>query len=618
MNSPNYNFFLNKYLLILSILLSINSYALDIKSSSYYDETDNLNITQIINLKESWKSKNRSFFSQNSQIHPIWVKINPSLYKSKDFLYIESESLYICELFQVKEQRVIQQSHLGMNACKHTNTIDISSKFIALNKDADTLYIQMQAIATLSASLHLLSKEEVLKKSELTTLSNGFFFGILLFLLISNFVLYIYTRFKAYIPYLVYILGLLLYFLLIDTQYVHQLWPYDMVSLAPIFQFTISLTYIGMFTFPLVLLNISEKYPKIYKIVVLILLLLGLMEVCLIYLLSVMNFELYNFIYVIESIIIIFLFFIFLFLSLHLAIKGNKLALYYFMAWSVLFLGLINYLVQYSLFVDNLSLAQNVFRLSVVVEGFLFSFILAFRIKELEKRKEEYEKNILQKNYNKKMGTILNEVSHQWRQPLNAINAIIFEQIVHDKKPQKEQWLETLTEIENLTSYLSNTIEDFQYPYDASALNKDFSLEESISQALQVVSRNLNDIQVLSEVDSSILLHGSQNHFVQVLLIIVNNAVNALNLVEGKKTISIKVSKDSNTVIISIQDNAGGISKDIQETLADPFVTSKEEKGNKGIGLHMAKKILENNFDASLEISSLDSGTQCLIKLTYE
>jgi len=610
--------FLTKCLLLFSILFSINSYASDIKSSSYSDETNSLNITQILNSKVNWKIQTTNLFSKNSQVHPIWVKINLNLYQSTDFLYIQSESLYICELYQVRDRGVIKRAHLGMNAFKHTDDIDISSKFIALDEGTDTLYIKLQAISALSASFHLLSKEEVLKSSEFKTLSDGLFFGILLFLLISNLVLYIYTRFKAYIPYLVYILGLLLYFLFIDTQYVHQLWPYDMVSLSPIFQFSMSLTYMGMFVFPLVLLNISTKYPKTYRLVFLILLTLGLMEVSLIYLLSIMNFELYNLVYTIETVIVIFLFFILLFVSLHLAIKGDKLAMYYFMAWSVLFVGLINYLVQYSFFVDNLSLAKNIFRLSVVVEGFLFSFILAYKMKELEKTKMEFDKNIVQKNYNKEMGTILNEVSHQWRQPLNSINAIIFEQIVQDKRPQKEEWIEILTEIENLTSYLSNTIEDFQYPYDASPLNENFSVEQSIENALQLVSRNLNEIKISSNIDSSILLHGSQNHFVQVLLIIINNSVNALNLIQGLKTISIKVSKELNTVIISIQDNADGMPQHIQETLGDPFVTSKAEGGNKGIGLYMAKKILENNFNASLEVSPLNTGTQCLIKLTHE
>jgi len=607
-----------KYLLFLLLIFSSSSYAQNVKSLNYLDDTSHLTISQVMHLSQEWQHIETTHFVQNAQIDPIWIKLELKTYKAKDFFHIQSESLYLCDLFQVKDQHIIKQAHLGMNAYKHTPDLYISSHFIPLGKGVDTLYLRVQAIPSLSISFDFLSKAQALKHAELNTLSNGLFFGILLFLLLYNLILYLYTKFQPFLPYLVYLIGLLLYFLFIDTQYIHTLWPYETLSLGPFFQFSISLSYIGMFLFPLVLLNISTKYPKMYKVLVVMLLILVAMEVSLAYLWYVLDFELYNFLYVYESVLVIALFITLLILSLHLALKGDKLALYYFLAWSILFVGLGNYIVQYTFSVDNLFLAQQFFRLSVVIEGLLFSFILAYRIKELEILEVEYEKSILQRTYNKEMGTMLNEVSHQWRQPLNAINALIFEQVVQDKRPEKEAWIKTLNEIEDLTSYLSNTIEDFQYPYEALDLNEDFLLHMGIDKALQLLSTRLKGVNVsTTDVDTALQVNGSMNHFTQVLLILLNNALNAYSMDQTSKTLIFKATKLLDVITVEIEDNAGGIADEITERLGDPFVTSKEEHGNKGIGLYMAKKILENNFNATLEIVSTKNKTRCLIRLAH-
>ena len=97
--------------------------------------------------------------------------------------------------------------------------------------------------------------------------------------------------------------------------------------------------------------------------------------------------------------------------------------------------------------------------------------------------------------------------------------------------------------------------------------------------------------------------YGISNELSQVLLIILSNAKDELKNIE-KPLIKIRTSKTPAEVIIEIEDNAGGI-KNIN-SLFKAYKTSKEE--GTGIGLFMAKEIIENTFAGKIEAKNIKKG----------
>jgi signal transduction histidine kinase len=98
-----------------------------------------------------------------------------------------------------------------------------------------------------------------------------------------------------------------------------------------------------------------------------------------------------------------------------------------------------------------------------------------------------------------------------------------------------------------------------------------------------------------------------------VLLNILSNAKDALlerNITHAN--IIITLSQEQNAAVVSIKDNAGGISPDIIEKIFDPYFTTRPQ--GTGIGLYMSKMIIENNMKGKLYVKNTTEGAEFIIE----
>jgi signal transduction histidine kinase len=91
--------------------------------------------------------------------------------------------------------------------------------------------------------------------------------------------------------------------------------------------------------------------------------------------------------------------------------------------------------------------------------------------------------------------------------------------------------------------------------------------------------------------------------------VIENICKNAMDAIEGKGTINIKVTNNSNIVIIDIRDSGKGIPKSKFKTVFKPGYTTKERGW--GLGLSLTKRIIEEYHNGKIFIpeSELGNGT---------
>lgn len=103
----------------------------------------------------------------------------------------------------------------------------------------------------------------------------------------------------------------------------------------------------------------------------------------------------------------------------------------------------------------------------------------------------------------------------------------------------------------------------------------------------------------------------------QVWIIIINNAMDELMKIDKfeNRRLDINITNNDNKIIITFKDNAGGIPQDIIEHLFEPFKGTKKSSGM-GIGLSIAKKIIDDQNDATIEAYNEDDGAVFKVTLT--
>ena len=100
-------------------------------------------------------------------------------------------------------------------------------------------------------------------------------------------------------------------------------------------------------------------------------------------------------------------------------------------------------------------------------------------------------------------------------------------------------------------------------------------------------------------------INGYENEFTQIILVILNNALDNQEITNKTNFhIDIKVEETSDSYLITISDNGGGIPSHIIDKIFEPYFSTKFKKEGSGIGLYMAKMIIEQSMHGKINVES--------------
>lgn len=218
------------------------------------------------------------------------------------------------------------------------------------------------------------------------------------------------------------------------------------------------------------------------------------------------------------------------------------------------------------------------------------------------------------------MGEMISMIAHQWRQPLSNITLQIANlQLKHmlDKERRCKDVDDALGNISDTIIYLSDTVDDFQTYFRPNKEMVTIEIHELFQRALNFVQSRVQDseIKISIKKDNQIVLKIYINELIQVILNILNNAIDAHNEVKPKEPfIVMSATSDDEYIYISITDNAGGISEEHLVHLFEPYYSTKSKNGT-GLGLYMSKMIIEKQFGGEIDVQTSNSGSIFIIKI---
>ncbi|MEO1953628.1 MAG: ATP-binding protein [Campylobacterales bacterium] len=243
-------------------------------------------------------------------------------------------------------------------------------------------------------------------------------------------------------------------------------------------------------------------------------------------------------------------------------------------------------------------------------------------VKKLEEEIKENQKKdrlLMEQSKLAQMGEMMNMIAHQWRQPLNVVAASALNlSLLNSIGALDDEELEKTTSfIQEQVQKMSETINDFM-EFNKETAQDEIMLSESVNNVKKMIMSQLinRSIKLEVDLDNSIKVFHNKTSVEHSIMNIVGNARDAYDDYEGDKEKVIKVytKEDETHISLFIEDNAGGIPKDIINKIFNPYFTTKEQGKGTGIGLYMTKKMIEEVEGSSISVESENGKTVFQIK----
>ncbi len=233
------------------------------------------------------------------------------------------------------------------------------------------------------------------------------------------------------------------------------------------------------------------------------------------------------------------------------------------------------------------------------------------------------ERLLLMQSRQAQMGEMLSMIAHQWRQPLAIINALVGKMLLLEmfKEQPDEKVSESLKQIEDQSLFLSRTITDFRDFFRTDKPKEVIACSKLIANAMSLIDHAVktHSLHFTTTLNSDPVINTYANEILQVLITLIKNSLDAFdeNPIE-EKHLEIRVDEEEDRVVISVQDNAGGIAPDIIGEIFSPYFTTKQGDKGTGLGLYMAKMVVEEHCHGSLSVESEGGMSTFKISLPIE
>jgi len=207
------------------------------------------------------------------------------------------------------------------------------------------------------------------------------------------------------------------------------------------------------------------------------------------------------------------------------------------------------------------------------------------------------------------LGEMLQNIAHQWRQPLGSLMMIIqsFQTKMELGKLSYDFVEQKVDDALLLSQNMSNTLDDFQNFFSPNKDKTNFKIKDCVEHSVELSKYLIEkeNIKLNLVIIDDLEIYGFYNELSHVILNIISNSKDALKEKEENKLIKIVIKKFRNKARINIYDNGGGIDENVIPQVFEPYYTTKYKSAGTGVGLYMSKQIIEKHMHGIIKCKNV-------------
>jgi two-component system NtrC family sensor kinase len=222
------------------------------------------------------------------------------------------------------------------------------------------------------------------------------------------------------------------------------------------------------------------------------------------------------------------------------------------------------------------------------------------------------------------IGQLVAGIAHELNNPLASASSLIQTDIemIQEQAEKRQIDEELLKDLAYSVKELNKTKEIVKsildLSRDAQTYVEDVDVNAVIDEALQVLQNQYKMMEVTIEkhYDPHLpTIQGNFSNLGQVLINIINNALQALPDGRGKISLFTSCKQHTESMVVECRDDGVGIPPDIMKDIFKPFFTTKEVGKGTGLGLYISYEIIKKHKGEIRVSSEVGKGTTFTIEL---
>jgi len=493
--------------------------------------------------------------------------------------------------------------HLAPLAIAAGETIEVVARF--------------ETIAGLQTLLQVYSRKSFTVFSDIESLCLGLIYGILLTFILYNLIFHKSVRDKSFLFYSIAGFFIIIYLLGINGSLYQFGLPIDFMITSMIYHMSLRINLVFILLFSIYFFDLKNQ-SKLFYFKFLILIVVT----------TILAISFFGMLVDKQPFIPMKIQFVINFISMLAIIALGIYAIaqkwlgsfYYFFGTCSFAASSVVYTLYMSGSLEYSHTARYSLTVGIVIEMVLLAFALGARVNEIEGQRKSSQTALLEHAKFITISHALAGIIHQMRQPIVYLGTLITKLELRDIKlgsALAEDDRKLTTDIRKAAKVVDETVMQFYNLYTAEKERESFFIGETIDDAIALLSPEIarNNVKIIRYVDANIQIQSYHFQLVHVLLILISNAVKILAARDVEvPQIVIECNTGENTLEIIVHDNGGGISDEIMSKIFGLMPGEYDTKGF-GIGLMLAKHIVENKLNGTISVQNIGEGAYFTIRL---
>ena len=173
-----------------------------------------------------------------------------------------------------------------------------------------------------------------------------------------------------------------------------------------------------------------------------------------------------------------------------------------------------------------------------------------------------------------------------------------------------------MSEIEDSTIRISTLVAAAkQYSQLDRAAHQDIDVRDGLISTLVMLGHKIKEhgITVVKELDPSLpTIPAHPAELNQVWTNLIDNAVGAM---PGGGTLTVRTSREQDSVLVEIADTGPGVPPELQQKIFEPFFTTKPVGQGTGLGLDISYRVVTQRHQGDLRVASVPGDTRFQVRL---